>query len=79
MDGHVEIIRLEVIGHLPKALQSVLPDGLLKSKGLSGLVALLGDRTQKHGSLQQAVTQLHFQPEAWCLCESPPSTASCQL
>lgn len=60
MDRHVEIIRLEVISHFPKALQSIFPDSLFKSKGLSGFVAFLGDRTQKYCSLQQTLTQLHF-------------------
>lgn len=45
MDWHVEIIRLEVISHFTKALESIFPDSLFKSKGLTGFVAFLRDRT----------------------------------
>lgn len=45
VDWHVEIIRLEVISHFTKALESIFPDSLFKSKGLTGFVAFLRDRT----------------------------------
>lgn len=45
MNWHVEVIRLEVISHFTKALESIFPDSLFKSKGLTGFVAFLGDRT----------------------------------
>lgn len=41
MDRHVEVVSLEGIGHLAKALQRILPCGLLKAKGLGGALALL--------------------------------------
>jgi len=53
MDWHVEIIRLEVISHFTKALESIFPDSLFKSKGLTGFVAFLKDKTKKYCSLQQ--------------------------
>lgn len=44
MNWHVEIVRLEVVSHLSKALQSVLPHSLLKPKCLSGFTALLYEK-----------------------------------
>lgn len=41
VNRHVEIVRFEVIGHLSKALKSVLPHGLLEAKSLPWLTALL--------------------------------------
>lgn len=46
MDWHVEVIRFEVIRHLSKALEGVLPDSLLKSKGLTRFVTFLGEAIQ---------------------------------
>lgn len=41
MNRHVEIVRLELVGHFSKALETVLPHCLLKAKCLPGLTALL--------------------------------------
>lgn len=46
MNWHVEIIRFEVICHLSKALEGILSDSLLKSKGLTWFVTLLGEAIQ---------------------------------
>lgn len=43
MNGHVEVVRLELIGHLSELLQGVLPLCLLEPKGLHGLGDFLGD------------------------------------
>lgn len=41
MNRHVEIVRLELVGHFSEALQAVLPHSLLEAECLSGLIALL--------------------------------------
>lgn len=41
MNRHVEVVRLELVGHFSKALETVLPHCLLKAECLSGLTALL--------------------------------------
>lgn len=44
MYRHVEVVRLELIGHLSKALKSVLPHSLLKAKCFPWLTALLREK-----------------------------------
>lgn len=41
MNRHVEVVRLEVVGHLSEALQAVLPHSLLEAKCLPRLTAFL--------------------------------------
>lgn len=41
VNRHVEVVGLEVVGHLSEALQGVLPDRLLKPKRFPGFTALL--------------------------------------
>lgn len=41
MNRHVEVIRLEGIGHVSKCLEGVAPAGLLKSKSNSGFTTFL--------------------------------------
>lgn len=41
VNGHVEVVWFEVVGHFSEALQGVLPHRLLEAKRLSGLTALL--------------------------------------
>lgn len=41
MNGHVEVVRLEVVSHFSEALQTVFPHCLLKAKRLPGFTALL--------------------------------------
>lgn len=41
MNRHVEIVRLKLVGHFSKALETVLPHRLLEAKRLPGLAALL--------------------------------------
>lgn len=41
MNRHVEIVRLELVGHFSEALEAVLPHSLLEAECLSGLIALL--------------------------------------
>lgn len=47
MDWHVEVCRLEVVSHLPKTLQSVLPFTLLKPIQLCWLAAGLITHTNQ--------------------------------
>lgn len=47
MNGHVEVVRFELISHLSETLQGILSHGLLEAERLPGLVALLwGEETQ---------------------------------
>jgi hypothetical protein len=41
LNRHLEVLSLEVVGHVPKAAEAVLFLGLLEPKGLLGLAALL--------------------------------------
>lgn len=41
MNRHVEVVGFELVSHLSKTLQGVLPHCLLEAERLSGLVALL--------------------------------------
>lgn len=41
MNRHVEVVRLEGIGHVSKCLEGVAPAGLLKSKSNSGFTTFL--------------------------------------
>lgn len=41
MNRHVEVVRLEGIGHVSKCLEGVTPAGLLKSKSNSGFTTFL--------------------------------------
>lgn len=41
MNGHVEVVRLEVVSHFSEALQSVLSHSLLEAKRLPRLTAFL--------------------------------------
>ena len=50
LNWHLEVLPLEVVGHLPKAPQVVLLLGLLKTKGLLGLAALLQGEEEGVGS-----------------------------
>lgn len=45
MYRHVEVVGLELVSHLSKALEGVLPHSLLKTKCLSGFAALLRGKT----------------------------------
>lgn len=45
MNGHVEVVRLEVVGHLAEALERVLTHGLLEAERLPRLAALLRVRS----------------------------------
>ena len=54
MDGHVEVVCFKGVCHLPKALQGVLPRGLLKAKGFRRPLTLLR-RPQRDAS--QAVVR----------------------
>lgn len=42
---HIEVVGLEVVCHLPKALQRVLSYGLLKAKGLPWFTAFLENKS----------------------------------
>lgn len=47
MYRHVEVVSFKGVSHLPKALQSIFPGSLLKTKGFRGPLTLLkpkGDR-----------------------------------
>ena len=41
MNRHVEVVRLELVSHFSKTLETVLSHCLLEAKCLSGLTALL--------------------------------------
>ncbi len=48
MNRHVEVVGLEVVGHLAEALERVLAHGLLEAERLARLAALLCDGRSAH-------------------------------
>lgn len=49
VDGHVEVVGLEGVGHLAETLQGVLPRRLLEAKSLRRSLAFLGGRDKGFG------------------------------
>ncbi len=48
VNRHVEVVGLEVVGHLAEALERVLAHGLLEAERLARLAALLCDGRSAH-------------------------------
>lgn len=84
MDWHVEVCRLEVVSHLPKTLQSVLPFTLLKPIQLCWLAAGLITHTNQQSpdtlkTLKGAIFNYWEKNIIYVICIYPTRTAYIQV